>query len=64
MQDGGYCADLPDAPDDLAVIDHFRQNETGTQPLDLAQAQNCNGYWRRKVAGLELNGITEGNNHD
>ncbi|RUT64527.1 U32 family peptidase (plasmid) [Morganella morganii] len=43
----------PDAPDDLAVIDHFRQNETGAQPLDLAQAQNCNGYWR-KVAGLEL----------
>ncbi|EKQ1113092.1 U32 family peptidase [Morganella morganii] len=43
----------PDAPDDLAVIDHFRQNETGAQPLDLAQAQNCNGYWC-KVAGLEL----------
>ncbi|VDY32557.1 putative protease [Morganella morganii] len=43
----------PDAPGDLAVIDHFRQNETGAQPLDLVQAQNCNGYWR-KVAGLEL----------
>lgn len=37
----------------LAVIDQFRANELGLNPLTLANKADCNGYWRR-LAGLEL----------
>ncbi|ATZ93150.1 U32 family peptidase [Dickeya fangzhongdai] len=45
----------PQGPDTLAMIDNFRANQHGGQPLTLANQQDCNGYWRR-VAGLELVG--------
>lgn len=37
----------------LAVIEAFRANETGKQPLTLHSRHQCNGYWWQ-VAGLEL----------
>lgn len=43
----------PQSAETLALIDSFRANEQGTQPLVLADKADCNGYWRR-VAGLEL----------
>ncbi|WP_338564372.1 U32 family peptidase [Erwinia sp. E_sp_B04_7] len=36
----------------LAVIEAFRANETGTQPLPVLSRHQCNGYWWQ-VAGLE-----------
>ncbi|WP_263064502.1 U32 family peptidase [Dickeya dadantii] len=45
----------PQGLDTLAVIDRFRANQHGGQPLTLENQQDCNGYWRR-VAGLELVG--------
>ncbi|AUQ24129.1 U32 family peptidase [Dickeya zeae] len=43
----------PQGLDTLAIIDRFRANQHGEQPLTLENQQDCNGYWRR-VAGLEL----------
>jgi len=43
----------PQSAETLALIDSFRANEQGAQPLVLADKADCNGYWRR-VAGLEL----------
>lgn len=43
----------PQGDDTLAMIERFRANETGRQPLSLARSADCNGYWQR-VAGLEL----------
>ncbi|WP_145583869.1 U32 family peptidase [Yersinia intermedia] len=37
----------------LAVIEQFRANEQGLNPLILTDKNDCNGYWRR-LAGLEL----------
>ncbi|MFP1734698.1 U32 family peptidase [Lonsdalea quercina] len=37
----------------LDVLEQFRANEHGTQPLSLHQEKECNGYWRR-LPGLEL----------
>ncbi|MTD27845.1 U32 family peptidase [Erwinia sorbitola] len=37
----------------LSMVNQFRANETGQQPLTMAPNDDCNGYWRR-VAGLEL----------
>lgn len=43
----------PQSIETLAVIDQFRANELGLNPLTLANKADCNGYWRR-LAGLEL----------
>lgn len=43
----------PQSAETLALIDDFRANEQGVQPLVLADKADCNGYWHR-VAGLEL----------
>lgn len=43
----------PQGEETLAMIDRFRANETGRQPLNLTRSADCNGYWQR-VAGLEL----------
>ncbi|CNI67744.1 putative protease [Yersinia frederiksenii] len=43
----------PQSIETLAVIDQFRANELGLNPLTLADKADCNGYWRR-LAGLEL----------
>ncbi|MNR68512.1 hypothetical protein D3C85_1931220 [compost metagenome] len=43
----------PQGSETLALIDDFRANEQGAQPLALTNLADCNGYWR-KVAGLEL----------
>lgn len=43
----------PQGKETLALIEHFRANETGKQPLMLARSADCNGYWR-SVSGLEL----------
>ncbi|SMB50484.1 protease [Serratia proteamaculans] len=43
----------PQGAETLALVERFRANEQGTQPLTLTDQVDCNGYWRR-VAGLEL----------
>lgn len=43
----------PQGMDTLAMLERFRANEQGQQPLPLSQHADCNGYWRR-VAGLTL----------
>ncbi|WP_392432482.1 U32 family peptidase [Yersinia sp. HM-2024] len=43
----------PQGMETLGVIDQFRTNELGLNPLTLADKADCNGYWRR-LAGLEL----------
>lgn len=43
----------PQSEETLTLVDRFRANEQGAQPLSLADKADCNGYWRR-VAGLEL----------
>lgn len=43
----------PQNEETLTLVDRFRANEQGAQPLALADKADCNGYWRR-VAGLEL----------
>ncbi|MFJ1231131.1 U32 family peptidase [Yersinia proxima] len=43
----------PQGMETLGVIDQFRANELGLNPLTLADKADCNGYWRR-LAGLEL----------
>ncbi|MCG9158144.1 U32 family peptidase [Yersinia enterocolitica] len=43
----------PQGMETLDVIDQFRANELGLNPLTLADKADCNGYWRR-LAGLEL----------
>ncbi|MFA9209630.1 MAG: U32 family peptidase [Yersinia sp. (in: enterobacteria)] len=43
----------PQGLDTLAVIEQFRANEQGLNPLILTDKNDCNGYWRR-LAGLEL----------
>lgn len=43
----------PQGMETLGVIDQFRANELGLNPLILADKADCNGYWRR-LAGLEL----------
>jgi collagenase-like PrtC family protease len=43
----------PEGSDTLPMLEAFRNNETGKQPLALISRQQCNGYWW-KVAGLEL----------
>ncbi|MBB1580329.1 U32 family peptidase [Serratia sp. OS31] len=43
----------PQSEETLTLVDRFRANEQGAQPLALADKADCNGYWRR-VAGLEL----------
>ncbi|EOI6870530.1 U32 family peptidase [Yersinia enterocolitica] len=43
----------PQGIETLGVIDQFRANELGLNPLTLADKADCNGYWRR-LAGLEL----------
>ncbi|MFK8260664.1 U32 family peptidase [Erwinia sp. AnSW2-5] len=43
----------PQDADTLSMVEQFRANETGHQPLMMARSNDCNGYWRR-VAGLEL----------
>ena len=43
----------PQGLDTLAVIEQFRANEQGLNPLILTDKTDCNGYWRR-LAGLEL----------
>ncbi|WBL71003.1 U32 family peptidase [Serratia liquefaciens] len=43
----------PQSEETLMLVDRFRANEQGAQPLALADKADCNGYWRR-VAGLEL----------
>lgn len=43
----------PDGLATLSVLDAFKANETGQQPLALTQAQECNGYWLAR-AGLDL----------
>ncbi|MEN4890872.1 U32 family peptidase [Erwinia billingiae] len=43
----------PEGSDTLPMLEAFRNNETGKQPLTLISRQQCNGYWW-KVAGLEL----------
>ncbi|ATM97412.1 putative protease [Yersinia frederiksenii] len=43
----------PQSIETLAVIEQFRANELGLNPLTLADKADCNGYWRR-LAGLEL----------
>ncbi|MEL4012972.1 U32 family peptidase [Dryocola clanedunensis] len=39
--------------DTLRVLETYRANENGDNPLQLKSNSDCNGYWRR-VAGLEL----------
>jgi len=43
----------PQGVETLDMLDQFRANQQGGQPLPLTQDADCNGYWRR-VAGLEL----------
>ncbi len=43
----------PQSTETLALVERFRANEQGAQPLTLTDQADCNGYWRR-VAGLEL----------
>ncbi|WP_269935749.1 U32 family peptidase [Serratia liquefaciens] len=43
----------PQSEETLTLVDRFRANEQGAQPMALADKADCNGYWRR-VAGLEL----------
>jgi collagenase-like PrtC family protease len=43
----------PEGSATLPMLEAFRNNETGKQPLTLLSRQQCNGYWW-KVAGLEL----------
>ena len=43
----------PQDAETLSMVEQFRANETGHQPLMMARDNDCNGYWRR-VAGLEL----------
>ncbi|WP_421506516.1 U32 family peptidase [Erwinia rhapontici] len=43
----------PQDAETLSMVNRFRANETGHQPLMMARSYDCNGYWRR-VAGLEL----------
>lgn len=43
----------PQNAETLSMVDQFRANETGHQPLMMTRSNECNGYWRR-VAGLEL----------
>ncbi|HDW7093295.1 TPA: U32 family peptidase [Yersinia enterocolitica] len=43
----------PQGMETLGIIDQFRANELGLNPLTLADKADCNGYWRR-LAGLEL----------
>ncbi|WP_338658960.1 U32 family peptidase [Yersinia intermedia] len=43
----------PQGLDTLAVIEQFRANEQGLNPLILTDKTDCNGYWRR-LSGLEL----------
>ncbi|MHA3758819.1 U32 family peptidase [Yersinia enterocolitica] len=43
----------PQGMETLGVVDQFRANELGLNPLTLADKADCNGYWRR-LAGLEL----------
>ncbi|CNI68035.1 putative protease [Yersinia frederiksenii] len=43
----------PQSIETLEMIDQFRANELGMNPLTLADKADCNGYWRR-LAGLEL----------
>ncbi|MBP1130341.1 collagenase-like PrtC family protease [Serratia sp. PL17] len=43
----------PQSTETLALVERFRANEQGAQPLALTNHADCNGYWRR-VAGLEL----------
>ncbi|RXA96353.1 MULTISPECIES: U32 family peptidase [Yersinia] len=43
----------PQSIETLDMIDQFRANELGMNPLTLADKTDCNGYWRR-LAGLEL----------
>lgn len=43
----------PEGTETLEMIEAYRANETGKQPLTLASQRHCNGYWRQ-VAGLEL----------
>lgn len=43
----------PQSTETLALVERFRANEQGAQPLTLTDQTDCNGYWRR-VAGLEL----------
>jgi len=43
----------PQDAETLSMVDRFRANETGHQPLMMTRSNECNGYWRR-VAGLEL----------
>lgn len=43
----------PQSTETLALVERFRANEQGAQPLTLTDRADCNGYWRR-VAGLEL----------
>lgn len=43
----------PMGEESLAVIEQFRQNETGQAPLTLENRRDCNGYWKN-ISGLEL----------
>ncbi|AHM75980.1 U32 family peptidase [Yersinia hibernica] len=43
----------PQSTETLSVIEQFRANESGLNPLILTDKADCNGYWRR-LAGLEL----------
>ena len=43
----------PQGMETLGVIDQFRANELGLNPLTLADKADCNGYWRR-LADLKL----------
>lgn len=43
----------PQNTETLSVIEQFRANESGLNPLILTDKADCNGYWRR-LAGLEL----------
>ncbi|WP_145556429.1 U32 family peptidase [Yersinia canariae] len=43
----------PQSTETLSVIEQFRANESGLNPLILTEKADCNGYWRR-LAGLEL----------
>lgn len=43
----------PQDTETLSMVNQFRANENGHQPLMMTGATECNGYWRR-VAGLEL----------
>jgi len=43
----------PQDAETLSMVDRFRANETGHQPLMMARSNEGNRFWRR-VAGLEL----------